>query len=304
MPTAMLPGRGTIAYHWTGEGPDTIVLLNGSVFNCHQWERTVLPILRRGLGGRCRFLQYDYIGVGGSSAKTKPFSFLDLADELRDLLDRLLVRRVHLLGVSKGSAVSQAFLIRHRERVKSFCGVGNPHVVSTSGSLAAANFGERLVALEDLKELWPQRVSRQNFARVFNHVYVPAFFLKKSAELSLAERLRVALVRQMIYPAMEGTFIQTMADLFRYYAGGVSHEEIATFAEGLPKISVLPVLLLNGSADTVTPVAMSRELAGLLPGAELVEYEGVTHLGPMMRKKDAQQVFGRYVEFMEKVLAG
>lgn len=304
MPTVMLPGRGTLAYHWTGDGPDTVVLVNGSVFNYHQWDRYVLPILRRSLEGRCRFLQYDYVGVGGSSAKTVPFNVLDLADELRDLLDRLLVRRVHLLGTSKGSMVSQAFLIRYRERVRSFCGVGNPNILSASGALTAANFAERLAALEDLKELWPQRVDRQNVSRVFNHVYVPAFFGKSAAELSLAERLRVALTIQMVYPAMKGTFIQTMADLFRYYAGGIGPDEVAAFAEGLPKVRGVPILLLNGTADTITPIAMSRELVGLLPGAELVEYEGITHLGPMTLRKDAQKVFGRYLQFLEKVLAG
>ncbi len=304
MPTVMLPGRGTIAYQWSGEGPDTIVLVNGSVFNYHQWDRYVLPILRRHLDGRCRFLQYDYVGVGGSSARSKPFDLLDLADELRDLLDRLLVRRVHLLGTSKGSIVSQAFLVRYRERVKSFCGVGNPNILSPSGAQTANQFAERLAALNDLQELWPQRINRQNVGRVFRHVYVPAFFMKRYQELSPGERLRVALMIQMVYPALRGTFIQTMADLFRYYAGGIGAEEATALAEGLPKVRGVPILLLNGTDDTVTPLPMARELAALLPEAELVEFEGVTHLSPMTTRKDARRVFGRYVEFMERVLAG
>ncbi len=49
---------------------------------------------------------------------------------------------------------------------------------------------------------------------------------------------------------------------------------------------------------------MSRELAELLPEAELVEFEGVTHMGPMMLKKEAQPVFERYVAFMESMLSG
>jgi 3-oxoadipate enol-lactonase len=130
MPTVELEGRGTIAYQWTGDGPETVVLVNGSVFNYRQWDKQALPILQRGLRGRCRFLQYDYVGVGGSSAKTAPFRMLDLADELRDLLDTLSVEQVHLLGISKGSLVGQAFLIRHRQWAKSFCGLGNPNLLS------------------------------------------------------------------------------------------------------------------------------------------------------------------------------
>ena len=303
MPEVELAGRGTVAYRWTGEGPETVVLVNGSVFNYHQWDRQALPILRRGLGDRCRFLQYDYVGVGGSSAKTAPFSMLDLADELRDLLDALSVDRVHLLGISKGSLVGQAFLIKHRERAKSFCGLGNPNLLSESAHQVFTIFQQRLEALEDLKDLWPQRINRQNYTRVFNHVYVPAIFFKRYEELSLTERLRVALVRRMIYPAMEGTFIQTMVDLFRYYVEGIM-EEAPAFAEGLPKVEGVPILLLNGTADTTTPIQMSRDLAQVLKGAELVEFDGVTHMGPMLLKKEAQPVFGRYVAFLRGLLEG
>ena len=130
MPTVELPGRGTVAYQWSGSGPEVIVLINGSVFNFHQWDMQARPILRRELDGSVRFLQYDYVGVGGSSAKTVPFDMVDLADELRDLLDALSVERVHLFGISKGSLVGQVFLISHRERALSFCGLGNPNVLS------------------------------------------------------------------------------------------------------------------------------------------------------------------------------
>jgi hypothetical protein len=34
------------------------------------------------------------------------------------------------------------------------------------------------------------------------------------------------------------------------------------------------------------------------PHHELVEFEGVTHMGPMLLKKEAQPVFERYVAFM------
>jgi pimeloyl-ACP methyl ester carboxylesterase len=299
MPIVELEGRGTVAYQWSGSGPETVVLVNGSVFNYHQWDKQALPILQQGLGGRCRFLQYDYVGVGGSSAKTAPFHMFDLADELHDLLDALSVEQVHLLGISKGSLVGQAFLIRHRERAKSFCGLGNPNLLSKDAEQTFSTFQERLDALADLKDLWPQRINRDNYARLFNHIYVPAMFFKRYDELTLAERLRAWLIRRMVYPALEGTYIQTMVDLFRYYVGDIA-QEVPAFAEGLPQVHGLPILLLNGTADTTTPVHMVRELARLLPEAELVEFEGVTHMGPMLLKKEGEPVFGRYVAFMKR----
>jgi pimeloyl-ACP methyl ester carboxylesterase len=299
MPTVKLEGRGTVAYQWTGSGPETVVLVNGSVFNYHQWDKQALPVLQRGLDGRCRFLQYDYVGVGGSSAKTVPFRMLDLADELRDLLDALSVESVHLLGISKGSLVGQAFLIRHRQRAKSFCGLGNPNLLSEDAEQTFSTFQERLDALADLKDLWSQRINRDNYARLFNHIYVPVMLSKRYDELTLLERLRAWLVRRLVYAALEGTYIQTMVDLFRYYVGDIA-QEVPVFAEGLPQIRGVPILLLNGTADTTTPVYMARELAQLLPEAELVEFEGVSHMGPMLLKKEGEPVFERYVTFLKR----
>jgi pimeloyl-ACP methyl ester carboxylesterase len=301
MPSVELEGRGTVAYRWSGDGPATVVLVNGSAFNYHQWDRQPLPILQPRLHGTCRFLQYDYIGVGGSSAKTTPFRMSDLADELRDLLDALAVDRVHLLGISKGSLVGQAFLIRHPERAASFCGLGNPHMLSDHLGPTFSIFQERLQALKEMVDIWPQRINRENYTSIFNAIYVPAMFVKPYAALSLVERLRALIVRRMVYPALEGTFIQTMVDLFRYYTNDIARE-VPDFAQGLPQVRGVPILLLNGTADTTTPVQMSRELAQVLPGAELVEFEGVTHMGPMLLKREARPVFERYAAFIENQL--
>ena len=301
MPKAELAGRGTVAYQWSGSGPQVVVLVNGSVFNYHQWDMQALPMLQRALDGQVRFLQYDYVGVGGSSAKTVPFRIFDLADELRDLLDALAVGRVHLFGISKGSMVGQAFLIRHRDRALSFCGLGNPNLLSKHLEGTFSAFQERLAALEGIRELWPERINRENYVEIVNRVYVPAMFGKEYRDLSLMERLRAILVRRMVYRALEGTYIQTMVDLFRWYVGDITDEPEA-FAAGLPQIEGVPLLLLNGTADTTTPVRMSRELAQLLPQAELVEFEGVTHMGPMLLKKEAQPVFERYAAFLQEQL--
>jgi 3-oxoadipate enol-lactonase len=303
MPTVELSDRGTVAYCWAGDGPETVVLINGSVFNYHQWDRQALPILQRAFGGRCRLLQYDYVGIGGSSAKTKPFRMLDLADELGDLLDALSIGRVHLLGISKGSLVGQAFLIRQCERAKSFCGLGNPSMLSEGFGPTLAAYQDRIDALEGLKELWPQRISRDNISPIFNQIYVPSMFGKRYEALSLVERLRAFFVRRLVYPALEGTHIQAMVDLFRYYVGDIG-QEVPAFVEGLPQIRDVPILLLNGTADTTTPVHMSRQLADILSGAELVEFEGVTHMGPMLLSKEAQPVFGQYAAFLEALLDG
>ena len=164
-------------------------------------------------------------------------------------------------------------------------------------------FQDRIRALENFRELWPQRINKQNSASIFNSVYVPGMFGKEFAELSIMDRARAFIARRLVYPALEGTFVQTIVDLFRYYVDGIEHEAPA-FREGLPQVQGTPILLLNGTSDETTPVQMSRELARCFPVAELVEFDDVTHMGPMMQRKQAEPVFERYADFLKGLPRG
>jgi pimeloyl-ACP methyl ester carboxylesterase len=53
-------------------------------------------------------------------------------------------------------------------------------------------------------------------------------------------------------------------------------DERRDYSEQLRKIAI-PVLLLWGDADPISPVAVGQRLAQLLPNAELVVFEGGTH---------------------------
>ena len=54
--------------------------------------------------------------------------------------------------------------------------------------------------------------------------------------------------------------------------------KLAAHKEGLKKLAV-PALVLHGRYDPLIPVEFGRNLAGLIPGAQLVEYDGGHNLG-------------------------
>ena len=54
--------------------------------------------------------------------------------------------------------------------------------------------------------------------------------------------------------------------------------KLAAHKEGLKKLAV-PALVLHGRYDPLIPVESGRDLAGLIPGARLVEYDGGHNLG-------------------------
>ena len=54
--------------------------------------------------------------------------------------------------------------------------------------------------------------------------------------------------------------------------------KLAAHKEGLKKLAV-PALVMHGRYDPLIPVESGRDLAGLIPGARLVEYDGGHNLG-------------------------
>ena len=106
----------TIYHEWHGptDAP-VLVLNNGILMNAAgSW----LP-QTSAFAVSYRVLQYDCRGQGLSDHPDGPYSMAQHADDLAALLDALGVRRAHVLGISYGGEVSQAFALRYRHRVDS-----------------------------------------------------------------------------------------------------------------------------------------------------------------------------------------
>jgi pimeloyl-ACP methyl ester carboxylesterase len=58
----------------------------------------------------------------------------------------------------------------------------------------------------------------------------------------------------------------------------------------------LPVLVLCGRVDQITPMALSREAAALIPGARLHILEDVGHWAPLERPEEVAEQLGRLLD--------
>jgi 3-oxoadipate enol-lactonase len=115
MPVIQANGIG-IYCEWHG-APDApvLVLNNGILMNAAaSWVPQTAAF-----AASHRVLQYDCRGQGQSDHPPGPYSMTRHADDLAALLDAVGVQRAHMLGISYGGEVSQAFALRHRERVLS-----------------------------------------------------------------------------------------------------------------------------------------------------------------------------------------
>ncbi|WP_292010715.1 alpha/beta hydrolase [Chryseobacterium sp.] len=92
-----------------------IMLLHGKNFNGAYWEQTAKDLSDKGF----RVIIPDQIGFGKSSKpQSYQFSFSQLADNTKGILDELKIDKIIVLGHSMGGMVGTRFTLLYPERVE------------------------------------------------------------------------------------------------------------------------------------------------------------------------------------------
>ena len=191
-----------------------------------------------------RVLCPDFRGHGRSAATGGAYTTALLASDMVVLCEALGVDRVHVGGLSLGGLVAQQLAIDRPDLVASLilCDTGLALTPSAMWRDRAAMVGEGGVAALG--------------HAVFDRWVTPSF-----AATEQGQRLR-------------DTFVNTSAD---GYAGAAHAIADADFTGASPAIDV-PTLIVVGSEDMATPVALARELATAISGAHLHIVEGARHI--------------------------
>lgn len=104
-----------IYFEVAGHGP-AVVLLHDGLTHSGLWDQTF-----RRLARRFRVVRYDRRGHGRSSVSSAPYRPVD---DLRQLLDRLGLPRVALVGVSSGGRLALDFALASPDRVSHLVLIG------------------------------------------------------------------------------------------------------------------------------------------------------------------------------------
>ncbi|MCL6648933.1 MAG: alpha/beta hydrolase [Chloroflexi bacterium] len=103
-----------IAYETHGTTGPWVVLVHGGGLDRRMWQPQV-PVLAR----RWRVLTYDQRGQGESDAPLTGYGPDDHLADLAGLIAAVGIERLHVIGLSLGSAIAQAYAVTHPERVLS-----------------------------------------------------------------------------------------------------------------------------------------------------------------------------------------
>ena len=261
-------GELTVCYETFGDSADpTVLLVMGLGTQMVGWNEDFC----RELAGRgFHVVRYDNRDVGRSSRVDAPaptigqlllrskraaaYTLADMASDGMAVLDFLGVESAHVVGASMGGMIAQSMALRYPDRVRSLVSI-----MSNTGSRFA---GQPHVALYPVL-LRPAPQDRERFLehveKTFSVIGSPGFERDP-------EQLR----------EMAGKSFDRGVDR----AGG-ARQLAAIVASGnrtrdLAKISV-PTVVIHGKQDRLVRPSGGRATAKAIPGAQLVEIDGMGH---------------------------
>ena len=96
-----------IAYRVEGDGPETILLVNGVGDDLEAWPNQLPDLLAAGL----RVVTFDNRGVGRSGQPAGPYTSREMASDAKAVVDALELGPFHIAGVSMGGCIALEYAL-------------------------------------------------------------------------------------------------------------------------------------------------------------------------------------------------
>jgi len=185
-----------------------------------------------------------------------PYQLHDMAGDAVRVMDDLQIERAHVVGASMGGMIAQVLAAQFPQRVLSLTSImsssGNPRLPLPSRRARQALLG-RPANPHDVESVVSHLV------QVFGVIGSPAY---PEPEASMRERLRRNVKRA-------------------YDPAGTQRQLLAVIASGdrrpLLRRITAPTLVIHGRADPLVPLAAGQDTAANVPGAKLLEIDGMGH---------------------------
>jgi pimeloyl-ACP methyl ester carboxylesterase len=250
-------------------GDPAILLIAGAASSMDWWDDE----LCHRLAGRGRMVaRFDHRDTGRSTAYPPGAPGYDGADLVRDVvavLDALAIARAHVVGLSMGGGIAQRLALDHRDRIATLTLISTTSIGPAREGLPGMTEALRAtLADEDPAPEWDDRDA------VVDHIVDGA---RPYAGPEFDEAWTRA-VAERAYDRSD----DMAASLANHWLLDPGPSERAD----LGALEGLPTLVLHGTADPLFPPAHGRALADEIPGARLVELDGVGHEPPPPRTWD------------------
>lgn len=245
-------GPGELYYQVRGEGgPRVLYLLGLGSFAVAPTPYRLEDVLAR----EAQVLLPDARGIARSTpAPDGNYTIAGFADDAAALLDHAGWDRVHVVGVSMGGLVAQAFARQYPERTATLA------LLATAAGFARGEGPSRETAalMQNRDELPGDEAARRAWATSYTEAFIAEH----------GEYLEWRREQQAPYPSDARTNQQHLVAAWRFDTSGWVGE------------LGCPVLVAWGDADRIVPASNSRRLAALVRHAETLALPGLGHAFP------------------------
>jgi proline iminopeptidase len=238
-----------------------------------------------GLASRCRLIYYDAFGRGGSERAKSPaeYTFSRDVEDLDGLRKALGLSKVSLYGHSYGGLVALAYAFKHPEAVGKVA-VGSSmfsgKMWQESDDNANRQIREQLPAVwAELQSLRAQGLRSSAPAHQRAYRLPPGFFWHRRPE-----RLPPLGVNSDVYYAILGE------DADFVIGGEVAGLDFESRLKDFP----VPLLVLAGRYDNITPVSHALAIARNAPRAQVVIFEQSGHFMFIEETEKTLQLLGDF----------
>jgi pimeloyl-ACP methyl ester carboxylesterase/DNA-binding winged helix-turn-helix (wHTH) protein len=248
------PDGARIAFATMGQGPVLVKAANWLTHLDHDRETFVWRHWLEGLADHRTLVRYDERGCGMSDWDVQSFDFDDWVDDLELVVDAAGLETFPLLGVSQGAAVAVAFAARHPERVTRLVLSG---AYGKGRLLRATTEEERREAALDLEVArvgWGR--DDPSFRQMFTSQFLPDGTREMWQEFNELQRMTTSAANAV-------RFLETFAEI-----------DVTDLA---PKVDC-PTLIIHSRDDLRVPLSAARDLASMIPDAQLVSLPSRNHI--------------------------
>lgn len=241
-----------LAYACSGSGAPIIKAANWLSHLEFDWQSPVWRHWFSFLSNGRRLVRYDPRGCGLSDWDVADLSFPRQVADLEAVVETSGVERFPLLGISQGGAIAVEYAVRHPERVSHLILYGAYAHGWARRDEVSLRQGEAM--LELIRSGWGQE--NPAFRRLFASLFIPDASEEQVRWFS-------DLMRTTTRPDVAARIIEAVGQI-----------EIQARLSAIQA----PTLVVHARGDARIPLALGRELAAEIPGAQFIALDSRNHI--------------------------
>ena len=253
MPFVKAADGTELFYNDWGSGKP-VVMIHGWPLHSAMWEYQAPVLATNGM----RVITYDRRGFGKSSQPWGGYDYDTLAGDLHAIMENLDLREAALVGFSMGGGEIARYLSRYgtaRISEAVLLSAVTPFMLKTADNPNGADQSIFTQMLDGLA------ADRPNFLATFGKQFFGAGLLNFTVTSEI--------LQWSLWMAMAASPKAT-TDCVHAFSSTDFRPDMRAFT--------VPTLVIHGTSDVTVPIDISgREAARMIPGAQLLEYEGAPH---------------------------